>query len=401
MKCGVCLDFERMNLKVLTAILLLAILGTSILRAEVSEKVPGYGGYVKFSRNSRVLIFVHGLRSDASSAWTCKGVNGKADEYWPKMVADDPNPVFAHSDVYVVGYPTPIRGNRMDMSSLITNIWVRMQDQKVFADHSDVVFVVHSMGGLLTEKLLLTYRDQLPASKVSAIFFYGTPQEGSQLADIGKFFNSDPLLKQLSHKDSNYELEDIEQGWLHAGFTGIQKYCAYETVKEDGFIVVDQNSATRGCSADQIAIDRTHRDLVKPCNREDTAYVFLRAGLKSLSNRRVAKPESPASSTVLQGPKQKPVVFHAPGRLDPELSLYEEIPHVESDLNMYASRWAGSMEDIAKEFWMPLKHANPPQYPEKLPPNFIDRMIAADDDRIAQFGPLRAEVLAVHEKAVE
>jgi pimeloyl-ACP methyl ester carboxylesterase len=134
------------------------------------------------------------------------------------MAADD---TFKNSDIYVVDYPSPQTGNIMSVDEEGSNIMNRMTDAKVFG-HSEVVFLVHSLGGLVTQRLLLTHRELLP--KVKFIYFFSTPDEGAQIAQIGHLFNDDPLLKQMFHGDDNTFLEGIENDWINAKLD-MPRYC--------------------------------------------------------------------------------------------------------------------------------------------------------------------------------
>ena len=60
--------------------------------------------------------------------------------------------------ILVVDYPSPQIGNIMSVDQEVSNIMNRMTDAKVF-EHNEVVFLVHRLGGLVTQRLLLTHRE--------------------------------------------------------------------------------------------------------------------------------------------------------------------------------------------------------------------------------------------------
>jgi len=74
----------------------------------------------------------------------------------------------------------------------------------------------------------------------------------------------------------------LHEKWLHADFKSIKRFCAYETQPENGFKVVDKDSATRGCE-DTLAIPANHREMVKPCNTRSDAYLALENKLRTVS----------------------------------------------------------------------------------------------------------------------
>jgi dihydroxyacetone kinase len=59
-----------------------------------------------------------------------------------------------------VDYPSPKLGNMTTVDEQVSNIMNRLTDARVFEDHNEVVFLVHSLGGLVTQRLLLTHREQ-------------------------------------------------------------------------------------------------------------------------------------------------------------------------------------------------------------------------------------------------
>jgi hypothetical protein len=273
--------------------LLAAFLFTFVSFLQASDvdasDVGAMGGYIKDHGNPRVIVFVHGLFS-GPEAWRCDGRN-----YWPAMIANDSDSIFSAADVYVVGYPTPSKHGKMTIADLDTLIMNRIEADGVFSRHKEVIFVAHSLGGLLTQQLLLTYRDKSLYKKVSFIYLFGTPQEGSKLANIGKYFNDDPLLKELQGGDGNFILHDMDEKWMHAGFSTIKRFCAYETQPEHGFKVVNQYSATRGCD-DTLALTGNHREIVKPCSTKNDAYIALGNKLRTVT---LSSDESSTPSTTI------------------------------------------------------------------------------------------------------
>lgn len=115
-----------------------------------------------------------------------------------------------------------------------------MEGDRVFEDHREVVIIAHSLGGLIIQRLLLTYRPYGP--KVKFIYFYGTPQSGTQIARLGSLLSADPLLEQMipNYRDNHY-LENLEREWQHSGFL-IPRYCAFEREKTfKAMLVVDED----------------------------------------------------------------------------------------------------------------------------------------------------------------
>jgi pimeloyl-ACP methyl ester carboxylesterase len=227
---------------------------------------------------ARVIVFVHGLHGSRES-W--RASNGA---YWPDLIRTDPR--FAYSDVDVAEYPTPASNGKMSSVQLAEILWTRLRQDHVW-DHHEVVFIAHSLGGILVEEMLL--RHPAEAAKVRFIVSYGTPHEGSTIARIASIYDKDPLLNDLSDASDNTFLTQLENNWRgHDSVNGIHRFCAFEsedTMPENGVgrylkthaRVVSYFSATYGCDVttppQEIHADHLH--MVRPLDRKSSAYDFF------------------------------------------------------------------------------------------------------------------------------
>jgi pimeloyl-ACP methyl ester carboxylesterase len=227
---------------------------------------------------ARVIVFVHGIHGSRDS-W--RAANGA---YWPDLVRTDPR--FAYSDVDVAEYPTPSSNGKMSSVQLADVLWTRLKQDHVW-DHREVVFIAHSLGGILVEEMLL--RHPADAARVKFIVSYGTPHEGSPIARLASLYDKDPLLNDLSDATDNTFLTQLENNWRgHDSVNGIHRFCAYEsedTMPDNGFgrylkthaRVVSFFSATYGCdvTTPPQEIHADHVSMIRPLNRKSSAYDFF------------------------------------------------------------------------------------------------------------------------------
>jgi pimeloyl-ACP methyl ester carboxylesterase len=227
----------------------------------------------------RVIVFVHGIHGSRDS-W--RAANGA---YWPDMVKTDPR--FAYSDIVVAEYPSPSSNGKMSSTQLADTLWTRLRQDHVW-DHREVVFIAHSLGGILVEEMLL--RHPTDAARVRFVVSYGTPHEGSTVARVAALYDKDPLLNDLSDAGDNAFLTHLEDRWRGSPtVNGIHRFCAYEakdTTAEDGFIrylkphtrVVGYFSATYGCdvTTPPQEIPADHIRMIEPADRNAPAYDFFR-----------------------------------------------------------------------------------------------------------------------------
>jgi pimeloyl-ACP methyl ester carboxylesterase len=227
---------------------------------------------------ARVIVFVHGLHGSRES-W--RASNGA---YWPDLIRKDPR--FAYSDVEVAEYPTPQSNGKMSSVQLADILFARLRQDHVW-EHREMVFVAHSLGGILVEEMLL--RHPAEAARVKFIVSYGTPHEGSPIARYASIYDNDPLLNDLSDASDNAFLTQLEGNWRgHNSVNGIHRFCAYEsedTRPENGVgrylkthaRIVGYFSATYGCdvTTPPQEIHADHLNMVRPLNRSSTAYDFF------------------------------------------------------------------------------------------------------------------------------
>lgn len=226
----------------------------------------------------RVIVFVHGLHGSRD---TWRAANGA---YWPQLIQTDPH--FQRSDVVVAEYPTPSMRGQYSTVQLSEILWNNLQAQHVW-DHQEVVFIAHSLGGLITEEMLLNH--PVDAARVPFIVSYATPHEGSFVASLARIYDSDPLLTDLKDSDDNSFLINLEQKWRSTSSAArIHRYCAFEGLDTAAGAgvgrylgahtrVVSYYSATYGCDVDTPPqkINANHIDIVKPAGRSADAYTFF------------------------------------------------------------------------------------------------------------------------------
>ena len=127
------------------------------------------------------------------------------------MIQTDPH--FQQSDVVVAEYPTPSMHGQYSSVQLSEMLWQGLKRQHVW-EHREIVFIAHSLGGILTEEMLLDH--PVDAARVAFIVSYATPHQGSFVASLAKIYDSDPLLTDLRDSNDNSFLMDLEQKWRSA-----------------------------------------------------------------------------------------------------------------------------------------------------------------------------------------
>jgi pimeloyl-ACP methyl ester carboxylesterase len=236
-----------------------------------------HSGYFGGDKHKPIaVVFVHGIFGTRQDTWQ----NGGSS--FPGLLATDPV-LSAKVDVFLFEYFTPNFGSAASIVGLADDLRGSLDDYRVFEDHQRVVFVVHSMGGLVLRQFLLTKRDRL--SKVPMLYFFATPTDGSELTEAAKALSSNPQLRGMLPLEDNDLLQSIQsqwRGWDKAKET--PSYCAYETLPTAGVMVVKQSSAIALCNQDLDPMAANHIDIVKPQDRDDPRYARFASALRKYAN---------------------------------------------------------------------------------------------------------------------
>ena len=136
-----------------------------------------------------------------------------------------------------------------------TNSAERSSNQ-VFSQHQKVVFLAHSMGGIIVRQYLLGNQDRIPS--VPMIYFDATPTAGSEWAALARIASANPQLRGMTPIESNDFLQSIQSEWLDLNKAqSIASYCGVEELQTDGQIIVPRSSATSLCKSPWILSRRT------------------------------------------------------------------------------------------------------------------------------------------------
>jgi pimeloyl-ACP methyl ester carboxylesterase len=223
--------------------------------------------YVRTNQDRGVVIFIHGVTGDGVATWT----NPKTKAYWPDLLKADP--AFDGYNIFVYEYPSTMLGKSYSIDDL-SDVMGIVFDQSNVLDHNELIFLVHSMGGLITRGFLLKNREI--ARKVSFIYFYSTPTTGSQMADIARLFSRNRQFESLVPMGENVYIENQQSSWLRARFN-LRSFCAFETLETYGINIVTRQSGTNLCIEPPVPIAADHISIVKPDDQTHLSYLAFRA----------------------------------------------------------------------------------------------------------------------------
>lgn len=221
-----------------------------------------------------VVVFVHGVFGTKDDTWLS---NGRSANF-PQLLATDPE-LRDKVDVFAFEYFTPKFGEAPSIVDLADQLRGELDDHRVFESHQKVVFLAHSMGGIVVRQFLLNHQDLI--AKVPMAFFYATPTNGSEMASVGKLVSANPQLRGMVPLEGNDLLQAIQSGWLNSPKAmSIASYCAVEDRSISGIMIVTRSSATSLCNRPLDPITANHIEIVKPADRGDSRYTRFASALQ-------------------------------------------------------------------------------------------------------------------------
>jgi pimeloyl-ACP methyl ester carboxylesterase len=304
---------------VLTVIFVLVMAAVGIFtrgwlgaNASVKSDPVVSSAYISSGKHDRpvAVVFVHGVFGERTDTW----LNTESKAEFPELLAADPT--FGNKiDVFVFEYFTPKFSLAPSIVDLSDQLRGELDDHRVFDEHRAVVFLAHSMGGIIVRQFLLTNRERI--QKVPMIFFYATPTNGSDLAALARIASANPQLRGMTPLEGNDFLQSIQSGWLNSlQVQAIASHCAVEELPMYGQIVVSRSSASSLCNRGLDPFSSNHIDIVKPQDRSDPRYSrFTSALVKEVPSLTLTNkaPISERATRTKSAPEQAPVQLHSNG----------------------------------------------------------------------------------------
>jgi pimeloyl-ACP methyl ester carboxylesterase len=225
--------------------------------------------------SSLAIVYVHGIFGDTIGTWTSENGVRFFD------LVDAVPVISGRADTFVFGFPSAIfQEGSFDLREAANRLHLRLQHHGVL-DYRQVVFVAHSLGGLVAMKMLLTHREIM--GRVPLLVLFATPQEGAVIANIARHILNNPALSQLTEAQGNDLLRSLSDDWnAIAAASRPRIRCAYESQDTHGVRIVPWASATRFCEGAPPAIAADHLTIVKPASAASDAVAVVATALREV-----------------------------------------------------------------------------------------------------------------------
>ncbi|CAA9988371.1 conserved Plasmodium protein, unknown function [Plasmodium knowlesi strain H] len=177
--------------------------------------------------------------------------------------------------------------DRMNLEELSTFLLKKLKGINI-GKHNDIIFVAHSMGGLLTQFVLLKSDDILRKTKF--VFFYASPHFGSPLSSTAFFFKTflSPYVYQLNDYDST--LSNLQYSFRERiKNSSVKVYSFSESEKTPlpfigvhTMIVPSVSSYLNYSKMFTIIKDCNHLEISKLNSEEDVKYHYLTRAIREV-----------------------------------------------------------------------------------------------------------------------
>lgn len=213
------------------------------------------------------VVFIHGLQGDEKKSWG----------QFPALLKND-NVFGDEIDIKFFSYNTSIiripfiskKSISIQDIAETLDTWLEVE----CGQYKSVLLVCHSLGGLVARKYLI---DRVKKNKsipaISSLVMYATPNNGADLASVGKYLSlRNRHLKQMC-KDSDF-IEFLNEDWHTCE---LEK--KYRIQYLGGAIdkIVDKKSAKQfwGNNNWKLLPKKGHIDIIKPENSSDISFKIL------------------------------------------------------------------------------------------------------------------------------
>ena len=239
------------------------------------------------------VVFVHGLRlfrGVPRTDWRF-GRGGRFAGPWPKALENDVEGV----RVGYLSYDAPASnwfGRAMHLKELAENLLDTLHENGI--GDRPIVFVTHSLGGLVVKELLLQSKNRggnhgRVANQCLGVVFLATPHDGAHIADLVQRLKvirpSRAIRHLLAHNvDLTYLRIEYANWVLSRG--DVEHLVLRETQKVGRILVVPEYSANPVIPDVRVVpINANHSTIASPRDRRDQVYTEVEGFLKNATSR--------------------------------------------------------------------------------------------------------------------
>lgn len=161
------------------------------------------GEWIRKPSNSNLtVVFVHGFLSNGKDCWK----NEASDAYWPEILKNESE----HDSIgiYVYTYQTDFFSGSYSLGDVVDDLKERLQLDHVLSSKA-LVFVCHSMGGIVVRRYLVSREHDLKDVAVG-LYLVASPSLGSNYANW-----LEPIAQLMNHSQADVLRFSQNNQWLN------------------------------------------------------------------------------------------------------------------------------------------------------------------------------------------
>ena len=249
--------------------------------------------WVRYSSpDAPLLVFVHGHDSDELKTWT----SGNKGIYWPELILTDRR--LSSFDLYVARYHAAATSPNWRIEDAAAELWGRLNRDsedglKAPLSRQRVIFVCHSMGGIVLARCLTHQRAKLLNAKRIGLLLIAVPFYGSGYARLAgpavsllfrnyttaQLGTNDPSLRELSN-DFRSLIDSVP------GIVGAELYeqVGFRIPLSRFFKRVVEPPPIRFMFESQVLAKTTHSSIAKPTTLNHPTHLALVSLVNTYTN---------------------------------------------------------------------------------------------------------------------
>ena len=139
------------------------------------------GTWLRDKSDDTNIVFIHGINSNGETCW-----RHEEGAYWPDLLKQDTkqlsNQVISNAGIFVYTYRTGPLHPDYQLGDVVTDLKERFKHNNLFQTKR-LIFVVHSMGGIVTRRLLVQRAKEFEGTDIG-LFLIASPSKGSYYASF-------------------------------------------------------------------------------------------------------------------------------------------------------------------------------------------------------------------------
>ncbi|RKK89759.1 hypothetical protein BFJ68_g16634 [Fusarium oxysporum] len=298
------------------------------------------------------LIFVHGLGGASVKTW-CRSED--ATLFWPKAWLPR-EAGFRNIRIHSYGYDADWKSSRatptINIHDFGQQLLERLRSSSEIARPrtSRIVFVAHSMGGLVVKQAYVLARQDPSfhdlAMRMEAMLFLGTPHRGSNLAQtLNSMLHATATLSPRSYisnlSQQNELLSMLNDSFRHYA-SDVSLYSFYESRATEIYVrsevIVPKDSAVMGFPHERHAmLDADHKSICKFHSPSDPNYTTILDALRSMTETILERFSSRNVEETWRAMQQIESYLAMPARPDEDLNDVEEA-RIDGSCEWFAER---------------------------------------------------------------